>query len=71
MSAYFTAIDVGNSRVKCGLFDATDIGGQNLPICLQSVTIAIGEELPWPSIRAWVGPRNSVKGIVAARIRAA
>lgn len=48
------AIDVGNSRIKFGLFerDAPAAAGQ-LPRCAESVAIASDGVIPWNSIRAW------------------
>ncbi|MEX2286368.1 MAG: type III pantothenate kinase [Planctomycetaceae bacterium] len=65
MPAYFITIDVGNSRIKCGLFEATDVRGEGLPTCRESMTVAVDADLPWPTIREWIDPHASVKGIVA------
>jgi type III pantothenate kinase len=47
------AVDVGNSRIKFGVFE----GGRNLqeralPACLASVAIAAAEQVDWPSVTA-------------------
>ncbi len=65
MPAYLITIDVGNSRVKCGLFEATDVRGEALPKCRESISVAVDADLPWPTIHAWVDTHASVKGIVA------
>ena len=59
-------VDVGNSRIKFGLFtDAKNPDG--LPKCWNSVTVNVQTESPWSHIRAWqsVEDLESVEGFIA------
>ncbi len=50
------AIDVGNSRTKFGLFDASaTIAAGELPQCLQATAVVHEQEHPWTQIRDWLG----------------
>lgn len=46
------AIDVGNSRIKVGLFDSPSATG--LPACRQTLAIPVGEPRPTRRIEAWI-----------------
>ena len=64
------AVDVGNSRIKFGLFDAESSGRdqRSLPRCLQAAAVPKEGPLPWTTIRSWLKPyggRCSLRGIVA------
>ena len=69
MARFLIAVDVGNSRIKFGLFDRLDAPIKNgrLPRCLNSVATNIDAEIPWDEIRGWIADSktNSVAGIVA------
>jgi type III pantothenate kinase len=59
-------VDVGNSRIKFGLFtESRDADG--LPKCWNSVTADVRSESPWSQIREWQSPEmlESAKGFVA------
>lgn len=56
-------IDVGNSRIKFGLFERDARGGE-LPRCARSTFVAVGDEIPWDEIRSWCGG-GEVEGVVA------
>ena len=48
------AIDVGNSRIKLGLFEKPcDAGGPQLPTYLRSMAVEIDEEVPWEELAQW------------------
>lgn len=62
------AIDVGNSRIKFGLFDASDCGraARSLPPCLKTLAVPVAEEVPWNEIRQWCDPHSgAVRGVLA------
>ena len=48
------AIDVGNSRIKFGLFDRPN-DGHALPEPAQILAVRHGEEVPWEAIGRWLG----------------
>jgi len=52
---FFLGIDVGNSRVKFGLFDRSEGGRASgtLPPCLHSLAVRASEPVPWDRIVAW------------------
>lgn len=55
-------IDVGNSRIKVGLFEDAVTAGE-LPRCVRATAVAAEAPLPWDEVRMWVdGP---VAGVVA------
>ncbi len=63
------SIDVGNSRIKFGLFRES---GQSrapteIPPCLNSAVISHGDPIPWGEIQSWIDDNNKieVKGVVA------
>lgn len=48
------AIDVGNSRIKLGLFEkACDADGPQLPTYVRSMAVEIDEEVPWKELAQW------------------
>jgi type III pantothenate kinase len=69
MSHYILAVDVGNSRIKFGLFDRNDSQDTEhlLPHCLHELAINIGESIPWSEICSWEEFKSEAKvsGIVA------
>ena len=60
------AVDVGNSRVKFGMFDLASIV-DGLPELVDSLAAAPDGPMPWEEIRGWLGESDSVPphGIVA------
>lgn len=64
MSGWILAIDVGNSRIKVGLF-ADDPSGE--PMCLKQAVFALGDpwrgqDLPWEEIRQGDAVRSVIAG---------
>lgn len=63
------AVDVGNSRIKVGLFngrvEAADCDA--LPACLESTAVDVEDFVPWDEVRHWAGMRSgtATSGIVA------
>ena len=57
------AIDVGNSRIKCGLFTSVAEGG--LPQRLKSLASAVGNPMPWEQVVRWLEDVEVVRAIVA------
>jgi type III pantothenate kinase len=51
------AIDVGNTRVKFGVFERADSKGSKaiLPECVATMAVPVAEELDWPKITAHFG----------------
>ena len=47
------AIDVGNSRIKLGLFEKPCGISNQLPTYLRSMAVDIDEEIPWPELDQW------------------
>ena len=68
-SSSLLAVDVGNSRVKFGLFepDADSNNPLRLPTLRESLAIAPGDELPWQVIEGWTetSAAGPLPGIVA------
>lgn len=60
------AVDVGNSRVKFGMFDLASIV-DGLPRLVDSLAAAPDGPMPWQEIRGWLGESDSSvpRGIVA------
>ena len=60
------AVDVGNSRVKFGMFDLASIV-DGLPKLVDSLAAAPDGPMPWQEIRGWLGESDSSvpRGIVA------
>ena len=52
---FLLTIDVGNSRIKFGLFQQENLRGASagLPVCLNSLAVSLGESVPWPELFAW------------------
>ena len=49
------AIDVGNSRIKCGLFDMTVCAQPTqLPPCRHFMAVAIEDDVPWNDFSVWM-----------------
>lgn len=68
VTAFLLAIDVGNSRIKFGLFDSADCGREasKLPECQRTLAVPVAEEVPWNEIRAWCDPRSiEIHGVLA------
>lgn len=60
MPSPLIAIDVGNSRIKLGLFDAVAPGGEGgLPEFSRTAASAIESEIPWDEIRGWMRARDA------------
>jgi type III pantothenate kinase len=61
------SIDVGNSRIKFGLFDKHDKAtpDRQLPICLQSMAIELDAEVPWETLAQWA---QEVPGVIASTL---
>jgi type III pantothenate kinase len=69
MPYYILAVEVGNSRIKFGLFDKDNSrdSEHRLPRCLHDSAINVDDPVPWNEIRGWeaITSDNSVSGIVA------
>jgi len=49
------AIDVGNSRIKCGLLDRTVCAQPaRLPQCRHFLAVSVEDDIPWSDISAWM-----------------
>lgn len=63
------AIDVGNSRIKFGLFEtaACSTPDRGLPDCLRLLAVPVAEEVPWGEILAWpeLQAIERARGVVA------
>ncbi len=61
MSELLIAIDVGNSRVKCGLFDRAEAvpHSHELPRCLHFTVSAVDGDIPFSEISGWVASSGS------------
>ena len=63
------AVDVGNSRIKFGLFLEADrdVAKRELPQCLNSTTVSHGDSIPWSEIQAWADDsiEAEFRGVVA------
>lgn len=54
--SFLIAVDVGNSRIKFGLFPGLETqlaAGEALPECLNASSISHGDEVPWSRLCAW------------------
>jgi type III pantothenate kinase len=53
--SFLLTIDVGNSRIKFGLFQRDNLlpAPHTLPVCLNSLAVALGDSVPWPELFAW------------------
>lgn len=68
MAHSLLCIDVGNSRIKFGLFDRAECVAQaGLPRCLNSAVTGIDEPIPWDEVLTWAAGKNStaLAGVVA------
>ena len=65
-STLLLAVDVGNSRVKFGLFDLAS-ASEGLPELVESLAVAPDGEVPWSEIGGWLGKSSAggPRGIVA------
>lgn len=67
--SFLIAVDVGNSRIKFGLFDDVESrrGAANgaLPECLNSTAIGLDDELPCETLAAW---GNSAGGVIESAV---
>jgi type III pantothenate kinase len=61
---YLLAVDVGNSRVKAGMFTAG--AADALPVCRRAVSAAVSQSLPWDVLREFVAGHGPVAGGVVA-----
>ncbi len=62
------AVDVGNSRTKCALFDCSEESAANrLPRPLNSAAVPLDDEIPWSEIHGWIDPAEDqrVTGVIA------
>ncbi|MEX0715844.1 MAG: type III pantothenate kinase [Planctomycetaceae bacterium] len=67
------AVDVGNSRIKFGLFDDRELAAPRdgaLPDFSRTTAIAIDGDVPWGEIRQWVeagevASQDAVTGVIA------
>jgi type III pantothenate kinase len=66
---FLLAVDVGNSRIKLGLFgrDEASLDAAALPRCRASLAVPVTGHIPWKEILGWLGPGESqrVTGVVA------
>ena len=64
--SWLLAVDVGNSRVKFGLFDLAS-ASDGLPELVESLAVAPDGEVPWSEIGGWLGESTGggPRGIVA------
>jgi type III pantothenate kinase len=60
----FLACDVGNSRVKFGLFDVARTVSGALPACEGAAAFALAGRIDWDRIVGWL-PENRFPGILA------
>lgn len=63
-------IDVGNSRIKFGLFDRSaraEVGV--LPQCDRSLAVAIDAPIPWDTVASWIDGRFSSAVVAGANPR--
>ncbi|NOX54056.1 MAG: type III pantothenate kinase [Planctomycetes bacterium] len=53
---FFLGIDVGNSRIKFGLFDRSraEVASNGLALCVHSLAVRMSEPIPWDRIVGWV-----------------
>jgi len=69
MSHYILAVDVGNSRIKFGLFNRNDstVAEKRLPRCLHAAAVVVDSAIPWEEICCWEELKNgkSVAGVAA------
>lgn len=63
MRNHILTIDVGNSRVKYGLFSLTD--EQSLPQCLEFTATEVGQDFPWVQLHEWTKDRGMFETRIA------
>ncbi|MSR57563.1 MAG: type III pantothenate kinase [Planctomycetaceae bacterium] len=61
-------IDVGNSRIKFGLFEEKFVGSGELPlpVCDRTLPVAHADPLPWDKIESWLPASAAGTGRVIA-----
>lgn len=59
MERWTLSADVGNSRIKFGLFPENPFDGQ-LPDCRRFLAVEIDKPIPWDTIRGWGRPHQTV-----------
>lgn len=68
MARYLITVDVGNSRVKFGLFDRdAERPDRTLAVCSNSAVVAAGGDFPWNDVESWLpdAAPGAISGIVA------
>jgi type III pantothenate kinase len=62
------AVDVGNSRIKFGLFARADTSADGLPVCLYASAVSISSAIPWDDVAEWTkqSGSNAVTDIIAS-----
>src|SRR5262245_5396737 len=65
MSGRILAVDVGNSRIKFGLFATDELPDDELPPCIQSAASALDADISWSEVRQWFGNSPPVLGVIA------
>lgn len=60
---YRLAIDVGNSRIKLGLFQAIS-NTTNVPVCVEAFNVSLDEDIPWQRVIAATGNSRTVAGVL-------
>jgi len=65
MSQPLIAVDVGNSRIKFGLFDSAVADAGCLPQCRCSLAVAIDDDIPWDEIVRWSPEAARMASVVA------
>ncbi len=71
MDAPLLAIDVGNSRIKFGLFDLREIerGATGLPECRRFTYVSIAEAPPDETLSTWIADRDGLIPAIATGSR--
>ncbi len=61
------AVDVGNSRIKFGLFAPADHSTSRLPACLHAAAVDVTSRIPWDDVSDWLQQStvDAVTGIIA------
>ncbi len=60
------AIDVGNSRLKLGLFEQPNQQPQALPKCLNRLAVPIGQPVPWQTVLEWTRGKKLTAAVAGA-----
>lgn len=65
MTQLLLSVDVGNSRIKFGLFNRADLhpGAGALPTCMNSLAIPLADAMPWKTVQEWI--ENSASDAVS------